>query len=52
MHSVDPAGAMYLPWELTGVGRTLAFQFTSAYVVLAFVIGLLSLQRERMPAAT
>jgi AGZA family xanthine/uracil permease-like MFS transporter len=48
IHSVDPAGAMYLPWNLAGVGRTLAFQFTAAYVVLAGVIALLSLQRERI----
>ncbi len=46
IHSVDPTGAMYLPWKLAGVGRTLAFQFTAAYIVLAVVIGLLSLQRE------
>jgi adenine/guanine/hypoxanthine permease len=50
IHSVDPAGAMYLPWHLAGVGRTLAFQFTCAYVVLAVVIALLSLQREAAPA--
>ncbi len=52
IHSVDPAGAMYLPWDLTGVGRSLAFQFTAAYVVLAIVIALLSLQRERPAPST
>jgi AGZA family xanthine/uracil permease-like MFS transporter len=51
IHSVDPAGAMYVPWALTGVGRTLAFQFAAAYVVLAAVIALLSLQRARAPEA-
>jgi AGZA family xanthine/uracil permease-like MFS transporter len=51
MHSVDPSGAMYLPWTLAGVGRTLAFQFTAAYVVLAAVIALLSLQRAQPQAA-
>jgi AGZA family xanthine/uracil permease-like MFS transporter len=50
IHSVDPTGAMYLPWRLTGVGRMLAFQFTAAYIVLAVVIGLLSLQREPQPS--
>ncbi|HEY1791409.1 MAG TPA: hypothetical protein VGG34_00710 [Opitutaceae bacterium] len=50
IHSVDPGGAMYLPWHLTGVGHTLACEFTAAYVALAAVIGLLSLRREA-PAA-
>jgi AGZA family xanthine/uracil permease-like MFS transporter len=49
IHSVDPAGAMYLPWDLRGIGRTLSFQFTAAYVVLAAVIALLSLQRGQAP---
>jgi AGZA family xanthine/uracil permease-like MFS transporter len=49
IHSVDPSGAMYLPWDLAGVGRTLAFQFTAAYVVLAAVIAILSLQRAPAP---
>jgi AGZA family xanthine/uracil permease-like MFS transporter len=40
---------MYLAWDLTGVGRTLAFQFTAAYVVLAAAIALLSLQRQPAP---
>jgi AGZA family xanthine/uracil permease-like MFS transporter len=47
IHSVDPGGALYFPWALSGVGRTLAFQFISAYLALAAVIGLLSLQRMR-----
>jgi AGZA family xanthine/uracil permease-like MFS transporter len=49
MHSVDPSGSLYWPWTLTGVGRTLAFQFTAGYLALAAVIALLSLQRK--PAA-
>jgi AGZA family xanthine/uracil permease-like MFS transporter len=44
IHSVEPGGGLYLPWDLTGVARTLAFQFTAAYAVLAAVVGLLSLQ--------
>ena len=44
IHSVEAGGSLYLPWELAGVARTLAFQFTAAYVVLAAVIGLLALQ--------
>lgn len=49
MHSVNPSGSLYWPWTLTGVGRTLAFQFTAGYLALAAVIALLSLQRK--PAA-
>ena len=45
IHSVEPGGGLYLPWDLVGVARTLAFQFTAAYAVLAAVVGLLSLQR-------
>ena len=51
IHSVDPGGGMYLPWELEGVGRTLAFQLTAAYAVLAAVVGLLALQRGPGPEA-
>ena len=47
IHSVDAGGALYLPWDLGGVGRTLAFQFTCAYLALAAVLGLLSLQRTQ-----
>jgi adenine/guanine/hypoxanthine permease len=49
IHSVDPGGAMYLPWNLSGIARTLAFQFTAAYVVLAAAIALLSLQKDNPP---
>jgi AGZA family xanthine/uracil permease-like MFS transporter len=40
---------MYLPWNLSGIARTLAFQFTAAYVVLAAAIALLSLQKDNPP---
>jgi len=50
IHSVDPSGAMYVAWHLCGVARTLALQFTAAYVVLAAVIAVLGLQRDRAPA--
>jgi adenine/guanine/hypoxanthine permease len=46
IHSVEPGGGLYLPWALTGVGRTLALQFSAGYLALAAVIALLSLQRE------
>jgi AGZA family xanthine/uracil permease-like MFS transporter len=45
IHSVEASGALYLPWELAGIGRVLAFQFAAGYLALAAVIGLLALQR-------
>jgi AGZA family xanthine/uracil permease-like MFS transporter len=49
IHSVEPAGGLYLPWDLAGVARTMAFQFTAAYVVLAAVIGILAALRGPAP---
>ena len=46
IHSVEPGGGLYLPWALSGVGRTLALQFAAGYLALAALISLLSLQRE------
>ena len=37
IHSVDPSGALYLPWQLSGLGATLATQFAAAYGVLALL---------------
>ena len=51
IHSVEPGGGLYFPWDLVGVGRTLAFQFTAAYAVLAAVVWLLSLQGRKLPQA-
>ena len=45
IHSVEPGGGLYLPWALSGVGRTLALQFSAGYLTLAAVIALLGLQR-------
>ena len=50
IHSVEPSGGLYWPLDLTGVARTLVFQFTAAYAALAVLIALLSLQRK--PDAT
>ena len=47
MHSVEPSGGLYWPWTLTGIGRTLAFQFAGAYFALALVVGLLALARPK-----
>jgi adenine/guanine/hypoxanthine permease len=53
IHSVEPGGGLYWPWALTGVARTLVWQFTAAYVALAAVIALLALQgRARNAEAT
>ena len=45
IHSVNPAGSIYLPWQLNALERSIALQFSAAYVVLAALIFLLSLQR-------
>lgn len=45
IHSVDPRGGVYLPWTLQGLPRTIAWQFAGAYVALAALLTLLSLQR-------
>nr|WP_031371635.1 hypothetical protein [Lysobacter antibioticus] len=50
IHSVDPRGGIYLPWALEGLQRTIALQFIGAYVGLAVLLGLLSLQRNAVPA--
>ena len=44
IHSVHPAGSIYLPWQLDAIERSIAVQFSAAYVVLAALIFLLSLQ--------
>ncbi|MBB3227379.1 AGZA family xanthine/uracil permease-like MFS transporter [Luteibacter sp. Sphag1AF] len=46
IHSVDPTGSVYLPWQLAPAAQTLVWQFTAAYAALAAVLGLLSLQRQ------
>jgi AGZA family xanthine/uracil permease-like MFS transporter len=51
IHSVLPAGNLYLPWLLAPAMRTLAFQFAGAYLALAGVLWMLSLQRGEQGAA-
>ena len=46
IHSVDPRGGIYLPWELQGLPAAVMGQFVGAYVALAVVLGLLSLQKQ------
>ena len=47
IHSVDPRGGIYLPWVLEGLPKIISGQFTGAYVGLAIVMGLLSLQKPQ-----
>jgi AGZA family xanthine/uracil permease-like MFS transporter len=44
IHSVRADGSAYALWQLSGVPRTVAFQFSVAYFVLAAALLLLSLQ--------
>ncbi len=47
VHSPLPDGSMFLPWSLTlPLQRTLAQQFTAAYLVLAALVFALSLSKE------
>ena len=47
IHSTDPRGGIYLPWQLEGLRQAITLQVTAAYAVLAVVIGLMSLQKQR-----
>ncbi|GAB3515113.1 SulP family inorganic anion transporter [Pseudoxanthomonas daejeonensis] len=51
VHSVDPRGGIYWPWTLEGLPKLIAWQFAGAYVVLAALLALLSLQKERPGSA-
>jgi AGZA family xanthine/uracil permease-like MFS transporter len=46
IHSAKPDGSMYFAWALDGMPRLVALQFAGAYVALAAVLMLLSLQRD------
>ena len=46
IHSVDPRGGIYLPWDLVGLPKIIMWQFFGAYLALAVLLGLLSLQKE------
>jgi AGZA family xanthine/uracil permease-like MFS transporter len=47
IHSVQPSGALYLPWQLEGLAATIAAQFVGAYVALAVTFALLSVGRAK-----
>jgi len=42
IHSVDPNGAIYFPWQLAAESRALVWQFVAAYIALAALLLLLS----------
>ncbi|MGH8027085.1 MAG: hypothetical protein ACREO0_10205, partial [Pseudoxanthomonas sp.] len=46
IHSVDPRGGIYLPWDLAGLPKIIMWQFFGAYVALAVLLVLLSLQKQ------
>ena len=50
IHSVRSDGSAYLLPQLDGVAHSVAIQFCAAYFVLAMVLALLSLQRDRSAA--
>src|SRR3546814_15405474 len=52
IHSVDPRGGIYLPWELQGLPAVVRGQFVVAYVALAAVLALLSLPNQSSVRAT
>lgn len=42
VHSVDPTGRMYKPWELEAAAARIPYEFCTAYIVLAVLFFLLS----------
>ena len=50
IHSARPDGSAYWLWNLSGVERAVATQFSAAYLLLAAVFMLLSLQRSNLTA--
>ncbi|MEO8365376.1 MAG: hypothetical protein ABI538_04130 [Pseudoxanthomonas sp.] len=46
IHSVDPRGGIYFPWDLVGLPKVIMWQFAGAYAALGMLLGLLSLQKK------
>src|SRR2546427_571150 len=46
IHSVDPRGGIYLPWDLEGLARIISWQFAGAYVALAMLLGLCCCRKQ------
>ena len=51
IHSALPEGNMYLPWSLPNAAQRIPYQFTSAYLVLAAILVVLSFTKESREAA-
>jgi AGZA family xanthine/uracil permease-like MFS transporter len=45
IHSSMPDGNMYFPWQLSGAFQQIPYQFTTAYLVLAMMLILLSYKK-------
>jgi adenine/guanine/hypoxanthine permease len=46
IHSSNPSGNMYRPWELTGLAQQIPYQFALSYVIMAAIIFFLSFTKE------
>ncbi len=46
IHSADPNGNMYLPWQLSGIFQQIPYQFTVAYLILAGMLFFLSFTKQ------
>ena len=46
IHSVDPRGGIYLPWDVEGLRATILWQFAGAYAAMVVLLGALSLQKK------
>lgn len=51
IHSALPEGNMYIPWLLQGNFRAIAYQFTSAYIVLGIMLFALSFWKRGQETA-
>ncbi|MHB8338195.1 MAG: SulP family inorganic anion transporter [Ignavibacteriaceae bacterium] len=50
IHSAIPEGNMYFPWQLQDFIRQIPYQFSSAYLILAVMLFLLSFTKESKEA--
>lgn len=46
VHSSSPGGNMYFPWQLSGAFQQIPYQFTTAYLVFAAMLFILSYTRS------
>ena len=51
LHSVQPAGGIYLPWSAALLGSRVPYHWTAAYLVVALMLaGLGRADRDAAPA--